>query len=97
MFADQIVVASKVIKRFIRHTKKTAFVVDHNIMMATYLADQVIVFEGRPSIECTANSPRSLPTGMNLFLSVSHSCFTYGQNLFSSNGHSIIFAYHVSL
>ncbi|KAI3959297.1 hypothetical protein MKW98_018887 [Papaver atlanticum] len=37
--------------------------------MATYLADRVIVFEGRPSIDSTANAPQSLLTGMNLFLS----------------------------
>lgn len=67
--AEQIVVASKVIKRFIRHTKKTAVVVDHDFMLATYLADRVIVFEGSPSIHCTADSPRGLLTGMNLFLS----------------------------
>lgn len=39
--------------------------------MATYLADRVIVYEGKPSIDCIANSPQSLLTGMNLFLSVS--------------------------
>jgi len=39
--------------------------------MATYLADRVIVYDGQPSINCTANCPQSLVTGMNLFLSVS--------------------------
>ncbi|KAI3863563.1 hypothetical protein MKW92_011888 [Papaver armeniacum] len=43
----------------------------HDITMATYLADRVIVFEGRASVDCTANSPQSLLSGMNLFLSVS--------------------------
>ena len=33
---------SQVIKRFILHAKKTAFVVEHDFIMATYLADQVI-------------------------------------------------------
>ncbi|KAH6820748.1 RNAse l inhibitor protein 2 [Perilla frutescens var. hirtella] len=67
--SEQRIVASKVIKRFILHAKKTAFVVEHDFIMATYLADRVIVYEGNPSIECTANSPQSLLTGMNLFLS----------------------------
>ncbi|KAH7528849.1 ABC transporter E family member 2 [Ziziphus jujuba] len=67
--SEQRIVASKVIKRFILHAKKTAFVVEHDFIMATYLADRVIVYEGRPSIDCTANSPQSLLTGMNLFLS----------------------------
>lgn len=34
--------------RFILHAKKTAFVVEHDFIMATYLADRVIVFEGDP-------------------------------------------------
>ncbi|XP_057545546.1 ABC transporter E family member 2 [Amaranthus tricolor] len=67
--SEQRIVASKVIKRFILHAKKTAFVVEHDFIMATYLADRVIVYEGMPSVDCTANAPQSLLTGMNLFLS----------------------------
>lgn len=69
--SEQRIVAAKVIKRFILHAKKTAFVVEHDFIMATYLADRVIVYEGQPSIDCVANTPQSLLTGMNLFLSVS--------------------------
>lgn len=36
------------------HAKKTAFVVEHDFIMATYLADRVIVFDGEPSVEATA-------------------------------------------
>jgi len=46
----------QVIKRFILHAKKTAFVVEHDFIMATYLADKVIVFEGEPSISATATA-----------------------------------------
>uniref|UniRef100_A0A3Q7HT27 ABC transporter E family member 2 n=2 Tax=Solanum lycopersicum TaxID=4081 RepID=A0A3Q7HT27_SOLLC len=67
--SEQRIVASKVIKRFILHTKKTAFVVEHDFIMAAYLADRVIVYEGTPSMDCVANAPQSLLTGMNLFLS----------------------------
>ncbi|XP_047951836.1 ABC transporter E family member 2-like [Salvia hispanica] len=67
--SEQRIVASKVIKRFIRQAKKPAFVVEHDFIMATYLADRVIVYEGEPSIDCVATSPQSLLTGMNLFLS----------------------------
>lgn len=42
--------------RFILHAKKTAFVVEHDFIMATYLADRVIVFEGTPSIQSKATS-----------------------------------------
>ncbi|KAF3552500.1 hypothetical protein DY000_02004138 [Brassica cretica] len=67
--SEQRITASKVIKRFILHAKKTAFVVEHDFMMATYLADKVIVYEGQPGVKCTAHSPQSLASGMNLFLS----------------------------
>jgi len=66
--SEQRIIASKVIKRFILHAKKTGFVVEHDFIMATYLADRVVVYDGVPSIECTANSPQSLLTGMNTFL-----------------------------
>ncbi|KAJ4798192.1 ABC transporter E family member 2 [Rhynchospora pubera] len=67
--SEHRIIAAKVIKRFILHAKKTAFVVEHDFIMATYLADKVIVYEGKPSVDCTANSPQSLVSGMNLFLS----------------------------
>ncbi|XP_034949816.1 ATP-binding cassette sub-family E member 1 [Chelonus insularis] len=66
--SEQRLVAAKVIKRFILHAKKTGFVVEHDFIMATYLADRVIVFSGTPSISTTAHSPQSLLNGMNRFL-----------------------------
>ncbi|XP_049783019.1 protein Pixie [Schistocerca cancellata] len=66
--SEQRLVAAKVIKRFILHAKKTGFVVEHDFIMATYLADRVIVFEGAPSIETVAHSPQNLLAGMNRFL-----------------------------
>jgi len=66
--SEQRLHAAKVIKRFILHAKKTGFVVEHDFIMATYLADRVIVFEGQPSVDTIANSPQSLLTGMNKFL-----------------------------
>ncbi|KAL3879507.1 hypothetical protein ACJMK2_031900 [Sinanodonta woodiana] len=66
--SEQRLHAAKVIKRFILHAKKTAFVVEHDFIMATYLADRVIVFEGIPSIDTKANTPQSLLNGMNKFL-----------------------------
>lgn len=68
--SEQRLLAAKVIKRFILHEKKTAFVVEHDFIMATYLADKVIGFEGKPSVDCTTNAPEPLSTGMNRFLSV---------------------------
>ncbi|KAJ1965146.1 Fe-S cluster-binding ribosome biosynthesis protein [Dipsacomyces acuminosporus] len=66
--SEQRIIASKVIKRFILHAKKTAFIVEHDFIMATYLADRVIVMEGVPSVDAKANSPQALLSGMNKFL-----------------------------
>ncbi|KAH9031620.1 RNAse L inhibitor-type ATP binding cassette protein [Lactarius pseudohatsudake] len=66
--SEQRIITAKVIKRFILHAKKTAFVIEHDFIMATYLADRVIVFEGSPAIAATATPPQSLLTGMNKFL-----------------------------
>lgn len=66
--SEQRIVAARVIKRYILHAKKTAFIVEHDFIMATYLADRVIVYDGEPSVDCRANAPESLITGMNKFL-----------------------------
>merc|ERR1719433_631579 len=65
---EQRVVAARVLKRFILHAKKTAFIVEHDFIMATYLADRVIVYDGQPGIHCVASAPMSLLEGMNKFL-----------------------------
>merc|ERR550514_531045 len=54
---EQRVVTARVIKRFILHAKKTAFIVEHDFIMATYLADRVVVYEGQPGVHCTASTP----------------------------------------
>lgn len=40
MDSEQRIIAAKVIKRFIMHAKKTAFIVEHDFIMATYMADR---------------------------------------------------------
>jgi ATP-binding cassette subfamily E protein 1 len=66
--SEQRIIAARVIKRFIMHAKKTAFIVEHDFIMATYLADRVIVFDGQPGVDARANTPESLLTGCNKFL-----------------------------
>merc|ERR1712176_1130653 len=65
---EQRVVTARVLKRFIIHARKTAFIVEHDFIMATYLADRVIVYDGEPGVHCTASTPVSLLEGMNKFL-----------------------------
>ncbi|KAF8771219.1 ATP-binding cassette sub-family E member 1-like [Argiope bruennichi] len=78
--SEQRLVAAKVIKRFILHAKKTGFVVEHDFIMATYLADRVIVFEGKPSVETLANTPQTLLAGMNKFLELLNITFRRDPN-----------------
>lgn len=66
--SEQRVICAKVIRRYIIHAKKTAFIVEHDFIMATYLADRVIVFEGEPGVKAHAGQPQSLLTGCNRFL-----------------------------
>ncbi|KAG5479395.1 hypothetical protein LSCM1_04655 [Leishmania martiniquensis] len=66
--SDQRIIASRVIKRFILNSKRTAFIVEHDFIMATYLADKVIVYDGTPAVNCTARTPCGLLEGMNRFL-----------------------------
>lgn len=78
--SEQRLVAAKVIKRFLLHSKKTGFIVEHDFIMATYLADRVIVFEGEPGINAKAKSPQSLLTGMNTFLDMLNITFRRDPN-----------------
>lgn len=66
--SEQRIISAKIIKRYILHTKKTAFIVEHDFIMATYLADRVIVFDGIPGSDSIAHKPQSLLSGMNKFL-----------------------------
>uniref|UniRef100_A0A8D3AZW2 ATP-binding cassette, sub-family E (OABP), member 1 n=1 Tax=Scophthalmus maximus TaxID=52904 RepID=A0A8D3AZW2_SCOMX len=80
--SEQRLMAARVIKRYILHAKKTAFVVEHDFIMATYLADRVIVFDGIPSRSTAANTPQSLLAGMNRFLSLLEITFRRDPNNF---------------
>lgn len=42
--AEQRVTVSRIIKRFIMNTKKAAFIVEHDFIMATYLADKYVPY-----------------------------------------------------
>lgn len=80
--SEQRIIAARVIKRFIMHSKKTAFVVEHDFIMATYLADRVIVFEGEPSVDAKATAPQGLLTGCNQFLKNLNVTFRRDKNTF---------------
>ena len=66
--SEQRIIAAKVIKRFMLHYNKTGFIVEHDLLMSSYLADMVITFEGEPGIKTRALAPQPMLTGMNTFL-----------------------------
>ncbi|KAM0675532.1 ATP-binding cassette sub- E member 1 [Gurleya vavrai] len=66
--SDQRIAISKVIKRFIYNKNKTAFVVEHDLIVGTYLADKVVVFEGEPGKRSVATGAVGIEEGMNIFL-----------------------------
>ena len=66
--SEQRLAAARVLKRFVQTTAKTAFVVEHDFIMACYLADRVVVYEGTPSVAAVATAPQPLQRGMNAFL-----------------------------
>lgn len=65
---DDRIVMAKVIRQFAYQTSKTVFLVEHDLIFATSISDKVIVFEGEPSVNCTARSPTTLQSGINDFL-----------------------------
>ncbi|MGC9122838.1 MAG: ribosome biogenesis/translation initiation ATPase RLI [Thermoplasmata archaeon] len=59
---------SKVIRRFIENSKKTALVVDHDIYLIDLISDSLMVFEGEPAKKGVGNGPFPMREGMNRFL-----------------------------
>ena len=66
--SEQRLLAAKVIKRWILNSKRCGFIVEHDFIMASYLADKVIVFEGTPAQDTKCSPPEGLVSGMNKFL-----------------------------
>ena len=65
---EQRLASSDAIRRTIQNNQKTAFVVEHSILMADYLSDSMVVFGGDPGKSGRASSVTTLRIGMNAFL-----------------------------
>mmetsp|Transcript_7406 Transcript_7406/g.14395 ORF Transcript_7406/g.14395 Transcript_7406/m.14395 type:complete len:600 (+) Transcript_7406:82-1881(+) len=64
---EQRMNVAKIIRNYIADEKKSSFIVEHDFMMSTYLADKVIVFEKNNNTS-KAGIPQKVSDGMNLFL-----------------------------
>jgi len=68
---EQRVIVAKVIKRWIvSHLQRTCFVIEHDCLMMSALADRMILFSGEPGVETTAHTPSSTQDGFNNFLRI---------------------------
>jgi len=58
------------LRHFAMFNKKSIFLVEHDIIMATSACDKVVVFTGNPGVKCKASSPVDIKTGINQFLEI---------------------------
>ncbi|KRH94634.1 RNAse L inhibitor, ABC superfamily [Pseudoloma neurophilia] len=65
---DTRIKLARLLKRFAINKQKPIFVVEHDLVMATYLADKIILFEGEPAVRSIASEPMDVKTAMNKFL-----------------------------
>ncbi|MFW9907986.1 MAG: ribosome biogenesis/translation initiation ATPase RLI [Candidatus Thorarchaeota archaeon] len=65
---EQRLASSDAIRKLIQGRQKTAFIVEHSILMADYLSDSMVVFSGSPGKKGKASSITTLRIGMNAFL-----------------------------
>ena len=59
---------AKVVQRVVTDRGAVAFLVEHDVIVADYTSDKIMVFTGEPGFEGNANSPMDLREGMNMFL-----------------------------
>ncbi len=64
---DRLKIA-KMLKYFIETKGRSAFIIDHDLVFMDYLSDNLLVFQGEPSISGVALPPMSMRDGMNTFL-----------------------------
>merc|ERR1711972_510123 len=66
---EQRVIVTKVIKRWVvSHLGRTCYVIEHDTLMMSALADRMVLFSGEPGVAATAHSPSSVGDGFNDFL-----------------------------
>ena len=65
---EQRLASSRAIRRLVQGRQKTAFIVEHSILMADYLSDNMVVFGGVPAKSGRASTITTLRIGMNAFL-----------------------------
>merc|ERR1712194_64474 len=66
---EQRLKVAKVVRRWVRdHLQRTCFVIEHDSVMMTALADRMILFSGQPGVVGHAGSPTGTASAFNAFL-----------------------------
>jgi ATP-binding cassette subfamily E protein 1 len=65
---EERLTVARTIRRIIENRGVTAFVVEHDVSAQDFIANRIIVFDGKPGIQGHASKPTDLRSGMNAFL-----------------------------
>lgn len=61
---------AKAIRNIMYTKNKVAFVVDHDIVFMDYISDSLLIFEGKPGLNCKTSEIMPKKEGMNKFLKI---------------------------
>jgi ATP-binding cassette subfamily E protein 1 len=65
---EERISVAKVIRRIIEEKHKAAIVVEHDLLLQTYVSDRVMVFWGIPSVSGRSTRPMEIREGLNHLL-----------------------------
>lgn len=73
--AEDRIMVGKTIRRLIMHRRATGLVIEHDLMLQSYISDRIIHFKGESGVNGIASSPLSVKDGMNSFLKLQNITF----------------------
>ena len=65
---EERLAVARAIRRTVEESHAFAFVVEHDIVSQDFIADRLMIFDGKPGLEGHAGPPAPLREGMNSFL-----------------------------
>ncbi len=65
---EERITVARVIRRIVEERRKTAIVVEHDLMLQAFVGDKIMVFWGEPAVEGRASQPLDPREGFNLLL-----------------------------
>ncbi|MEM4769751.1 MAG: ribosome biogenesis/translation initiation ATPase RLI [Desulfurococcaceae archaeon] len=65
---EERIAVARAIRRVVEEKKKAAIVVEHDLLLQTYVSDKIMVFWGEPAVEGRSTKPLNPQTGFNTLL-----------------------------